>query len=690
MAKEGEELLDNSEGEDDLMDAAASAADAAGSAPPAQLGITRYGSSDSINSLNRTFNALNCENEVFDPVAPPTHNAAGLPPAYSRVRIARKNTTRSMHLQGVGGIERQVLENHSLEVGSLAPSHDSRHMELQFLHDTEKKVNVCVTFKPGNMECISCAEPHRIPMPRAGGGDMEPVCIIATDQNSFPVLKGDREGHCCAIIRVEDGSLREVRRVLSDIFKAYTSEGMGGKLPDGSVIMTGSLSHLSRTGLANYADELVAHISAIRGDFGAGVAVVPAVFMPIVGVYSPQLVRDMFDLDSWVGNAGLSDAHTASTVRTEYWQIIGGGGVPLGENRTLFIPHSIRNPRKVTFISAAPMAPGNIRVLTEGEEAKLANALTASIAMNHGIPLNTAHAIRRESRTVNQSAGATRFFMVGASHCSRIAGVLEASHKVIRLPHWTPSAKCAQEIVEKIKEHEVREGDVAYLDFFSNGYLMGSDENGLPVKAFPGTDKKYHLSGLVEGAPTAVLRKIALDAAPIVTACSAATIVLALPIPRYLTGPCCSDPEHIVNHSDDDFSSVIDEAISSVGKIVAGSFPNSHGVIDSRGILGTERVCSRGVPIFQDPDPVHLTRSAYSDLANAIVKSVGGTSASAPERRQRLTSIITGDVVQNLTPAWLRGESATFRQPNRGPPRGSHRGSRGSDTWRGRNRATPY
>jgi hypothetical protein len=467
---------------------------------------------------------------------------------------------------------------------------------------------------------------------------------------------------------------------------------MGAKLPDGSVIMTGSLTHLANTGLAHYTEELVMHISALRSDFGAGVAVLPAVFVPIVGVYSPQLVRDMFDLDSWISNAGLPDAHTCSSVRSEYWHIIGGGDAPLGESRTLYIPHSIRNPRKVTFISAAPMAPDALRILTEEEEGKLSHTLANNILQNHGIPLNTIHQVRREARTAKSSADAARFFMIGASHCKRIAGVLEASHEVFRLPHWTPGKQCAVVIAKKLKELAVREGDIVYLDLFSNSYLMGSDDNGLPVKAFQGADNRYHLPGLVEGAPTAVLKKIAADAAAILDECKPATLVFALPIPRYLTGPCCDDPEHLCNQKDPEFAGAVNEAIGNVGKVVAAAFPNSHGLIDARSLLGgqtggglTELVCSRGITAFADP--VHLTRSAYEDIARAVVEASGTGSPAEQERRLRLASIVTSDSLPSLTPPWLRGETTAFKTPHRSHNRG---GSRGSGGWRGRQRPGPY
>ena len=50
------------------------------------------------------------------------------------------------------------------------------------------------------------------------------------------------------------------------------------------------------------------------------------------------------------------------------------------------------------------------------------------------------------------------------------------------------------------------EGDILYLDLFSNTVYMGSDEFGMPVPAFKTSAGSYHLSGCLEIAPEAFLQ----------------------------------------------------------------------------------------------------------------------------------------------------------------------------------------
>ncbi len=56
-------------------------------------------------------------------------------------------------------------------------------------------------------------------------------------------------------MRVEDCELRELEDVLYDRFKNYSKPH--GILPPGSVILVGSMAHLSRSGLNSYASMLV-------------------------------------------------------------------------------------------------------------------------------------------------------------------------------------------------------------------------------------------------------------------------------------------------------------------------------------------------------------------------------------------------------------------------------------------------
>ena len=86
-------------------------------------------------------------------------------------------------------------------------------------------------------------------------------------------------------------------------------------------------------------------------------------------------------------------------------------------------------------------------------------------------------------------------------------------------------------------------------------------------------------------------------------------------------------------------------------------------------------VSSGGVSIWKEGDPVHLTKMAYSDIAEHLVSTIkeGDGSASAEPPRKRLESVVTrlaADAAQNPLPGWLVGGNQGG-QRGRGQARGA-------------------
>ena len=74
----------------------------------------------------------------------------------------------------------------------------------------------------------------------------------------------------------------------------------------------------------------------------------------------------------------------------------------------------------------------------------------------------------------------------------------------------------------------------------------------------------------------------------------------------------------------------------------------------------TSLVSSGGVSIWKEGDPVHLTETAYGDIAEHLVSTIkeGDSSASVELPRKRLESGVTrsaADPAQNPLPGWLVG-----------------------------------
>jgi hypothetical protein len=89
--------------------------------------------------------------------------------------------------------------------------------------------------------------------------------------------------------------------------------------------------------------------------------VVPCVPIPLGGVTDPDLVRAVFDLDSWIKS---SPCVSLSTAREAFWNAVASDGAMVGPagstTRSYHLPGGVRNPRRRPFRSGAihPPLPG--------------------------------------------------------------------------------------------------------------------------------------------------------------------------------------------------------------------------------------------------------------------------------------------------------------------------------------------
>ena len=96
----------------------------------------------------------------------------------------------------------------------------------------------------------------------------------------------------------------------------------------------------------------------------------------------------------------------------------------------------------------------------------------------------------------------------------------------------------------KVAELGLGKKDILIIDIFSSAVYMGSDEMGMPVAAFQSEPGKYHISGHLEAAPYAMLKRRFAAIRPILEAAGKAVIVCMLPLPRFILWPCCDNTRH--------------------------------------------------------------------------------------------------------------------------------------------------
>jgi hypothetical protein len=93
----------------------------------------------------------------------------------------------------------------------------------------------------------------------------------------------------------------------------------------------------------------------MAGKVGPGVNVIPFVPVPIGGIGSETLTRDMMDLDSLIVSTGAGQATGLPDTRDALWKVVlaneGGGGRVYTASAPLSLPAGIKNPRIRPFMS---------------------------------------------------------------------------------------------------------------------------------------------------------------------------------------------------------------------------------------------------------------------------------------------------------------------------------------------------
>jgi hypothetical protein len=69
-------------------------------------------------------------------------------------------------------------------------------------------------------------------------------------------------------------------------------------------------------------------MTRLAGRVGPGVNVIPLLPVPVGGIGSETLIRDMMDLDSWIVSTGAGQATGLPDTRDAFWRMVlaGGGG----------------------------------------------------------------------------------------------------------------------------------------------------------------------------------------------------------------------------------------------------------------------------------------------------------------------------------------------------------------------------
>jgi hypothetical protein len=374
------------------------------------------------------------------------------------------------------------------------------------------------------------------------------------------------------------------------------------------------------------------------------------------------------------------------------------------------LPENISNSHKIRTIAGKVenLIPENIGPLSATAEKEIIGSLMSEITDTFAIKVDKNPVLDRCSGDVvfgGDDCVNSRVFAVGGSHIARLVGSLaEAGLSVINLakPGWTLSEVTAQEIKSKLKKYNAGTNDFILLDPLSNNAFCGTDTDGNfcdPVKV----GDTWHIPGELNVRTKSYL-KVVLSHFKVVTNSFPETKILTvLPIPRYVTGKCCDNENHVSNFADPGFLADISDGLEKAEELLTGwlqSLPVVGMIIDFR--AGTDEpgadlpyLTTSGDSVWQASDPVHPSASLYSSLAEEIRAALAEYDVSEAgqggcSKRPRLESMVVRKAGKsNDAPArpqsWSLGILPDQQRLSRGGQQGGNRGGRGH-TGRGRGR----
>jgi hypothetical protein len=210
------------------------------------------------------------------------------------------------------------------ECGSFFNPGDNRILRSVYKEDVTSGSVSSMSFNPVTWMCTACPRSHSVFEVRTGEGGRAGgrTVIVLCDQN-FPAVLPSVENHCLSIMRLDSGTIEELIDLFLKMSKNVT-------VPEGTVILVGSVSLLARVGVHGYSS---ACINAKRRLTGAikGVVVVPFIPPPMGGCNDTEVIRSVIDTSIWLSSIpgyALSDTSKGlvDMVMDDIAVEVGGGG----------------------------------------------------------------------------------------------------------------------------------------------------------------------------------------------------------------------------------------------------------------------------------------------------------------------------------------------------------------------------
>jgi hypothetical protein len=449
---------------------------------------------------------------------------------YNTVRGLRQKTTRFRELQRDMHVEEEP------RVGLLSVD-DERMLFNSNNFRLDKGRNVSCSFEKTGMTCVVCPTgTHNV----LEGKDNRPVVFAIADQNFSANLPAKDGKDCIRVLRVEDGSLREITGEFVSMMGKKT-------IPAGSVVLLGSLTQLEKDGTAQYIEDWHGCRKWIKDDLGE-LMVLPLIPIPVSAITDRATIRSLLEFFAWFDDMPEAESKLLCETREHYVKLYmarAGDGPGWCDDRQSFkLPISLSGSGRSTYKSRRWGArPESIMAFNTETEKYWISILADNLNKDLSSDISVDISFLRKGGDIRQlelSLSNSATVVAGASNANRTALALaERNVPVTNLarPGWKLTAATVEELVVRLRE--VGSGDILVLHGLDANLFVSVDEDMSSRPPFKGRDGKFHSHGRLEVVSGYHLEKILDNIALLIDGCCGRRIILVMPVPRFWIA-CCA------------------------------------------------------------------------------------------------------------------------------------------------------
>ena len=430
---------------------------------------------------------------------------------------------------------------------------------------------------------------------------------------------------------------------------------------------------------------------------GPSVTICPTVSVPLAGISEVKMITELANLDSWHTSNKMAPNVCLPVSRNFLWDTLTSSAsnfVDLGpQGEILYLPILLTNSRKRRFAAGALKGPFPVEVqpLDSDAETGIISSLCKELNDSYCLALPAVPNLDRGSVSLCQDLEVKRLVVIGSSHAGKLSPLLTASLETqfLKLPSQSQTQDAAEDLADRLREFQLSKEDIVYLDLLSNQVYLGTDVDGNSTDPHKDRQNRWHITGSLVPATKPRLRRILERMVAIRDACGAAKIICGLPTPRYVEQGCYKSELHIDNILEEEYKGIHEEVKVNSKTCLLAAFPNCTVLDPMQAFRGEDEnaalsdlISSGGLSIWKEGDPVHLTDTAYGDIADFLMGVIRGKAVEedSAATRKRLDSVVTrslSDPVQRPVAGWLLGGNQG-RTQGRGFLRGQGpRGGRG-------------